>query len=98
MFEDDLANFCVQAGRQQRHRRHRQPEKHRKARADKIQRRHSFTSFSTKEKLLAEGLSQQLAVFSAVYILAKQHGVKNPESFGLLLAQHFINKVTDCCL
>lgn len=29
---------------------------------------------------------------NTVYILAKQHGVKNPETFGLLLAEHFINK------
>lgn len=29
---------------------------------------------------------------NTVYILAKQHGVKNPETFALLLAEHFLNK------
>jgi urate oxidase len=65
-----------------------------KARADKIQRRHSFPSLFHKRKLLAEFYVSDWLFFSAVYILAKQHGVKNPESFGLLLAEHFLNKVT----
>jgi len=29
---------------------------------------------------------------NTVYILAKQHGVENPEKFGILLARHFIDK------
>jgi len=50
--------------------------------------------YSTKKNFLLNFfyVSNRL-FFAAVYILAKQHGVKNPESFGLLLAEHFLNKV-----
>lgn len=29
---------------------------------------------------------------NTVYLLAKQHGVKNPETFGLLLVQHYLQQ------
>ena len=29
---------------------------------------------------------------NTVYLLAKKHGIENPEKFGLLLATHFLNK------
>lgn len=29
---------------------------------------------------------------NTVYLLAKQHGIKSPEEFGLLLIQHFLTK------